>query len=104
MISEPAPSPDREQLLDEVLAAHLESEERGETPDRAELLARHPELADELAAFFADQDRFGCLVGPLSDSTSHPATSFTDTPRDGMALRKPPVAGQHFGDYELLGE
>src|SRR6266496_2865697 len=99
MISEPAPSPDRERVLDEILAVYLESEERGEKPSRAEFLARHPELADELTAFFADQDRFGSLVSPLCDSRSGRRTPSLETPRDRISLVKPPLAGQRFGDY-----
>src|SRR5262245_40541390 len=104
MISEPAPLPDRERLLDEVLAVYLESEERGEPLSRTELLVRHPDLAVELLAFFADQDRFGSLVSPLCDSRSGRRTPSLETPRGRSGVVRPPSAGQRFGDYELLGE
>jgi WD40 repeat protein len=77
----------REQRVDAVLAAYLEAERRGRPPDRDDLLARHPDLAEELRAFFADRDRFGRLVAPL-DPTAPPP---------GSRLR-------YVGDYELLGE
>ncbi len=54
----------REQRLHEVIAAYLESIERGDTADRDLLLKREPELADELAAFFANQDHLDRLAGP----------------------------------------
>jgi hypothetical protein len=41
-----------EEQLGEVLGGYLEALEAGRAPAQAELLARHPELAGELAAFF----------------------------------------------------
>jgi hypothetical protein len=35
-----------EERIDEVIAEFLEAEAAGQTPDRAALLARHPDLAD----------------------------------------------------------
>jgi hypothetical protein len=49
------PLQDPDNSLDEILAAYLESSEMGKPMDQCELLARHPEWASQLAAFFADR-------------------------------------------------
>jgi WD40 repeat protein/tRNA A-37 threonylcarbamoyl transferase component Bud32 len=90
----------REQRVDEVIAAYLEAERQGRPPDRAELLARYPELAVELRSFFADRDRFGRLVAPLGPGAAEAETlgpaPFAAAPA-GTPLRS-------VGDYELLEE
>src|SRR4051794_25146338 len=59
-----SPSP-RGPQLDEVLGRYLVAAAAGQAPDRQELIAGHPELADELRLFFADYERLGRLAGPL---------------------------------------
>src|SRR5262245_53538716 len=87
----PEPSP-----LDAVIADYLQQVEAGQVPDRQALLARRPDLADRLRAFFADCDQLDRRAGRLrlsGDPTGNhaPAT-------DGL----PKV--RYFGDYELLEE
>ncbi|HEX5272397.1 MAG TPA: hypothetical protein VFW33_17995 [Gemmataceae bacterium] len=77
--------------LDAVIADYLKQIEAGAVPDRAALLAAHPDFAERLLAFFADLDRLDRQAGDLR--LSQPA----DT-ADGGAL--PRV--RYFGDYELL--
>jgi len=50
--------------LDEVIAAYLEAEAQGPTPDRQELLERHPALTIDLAAFLAEHDRMHSHSAP----------------------------------------
>src|SRR4051812_3938243 len=81
---------DRERRLDEVGTAYLNALQAGETPDRQALLARHPDLAADLAQFFADRDRLERVARPV---------------RSALAAGLP--AGTrvgYFGDYELLAE
>ncbi len=88
--------------LDEIILAYLEAVEAGQAPDRAAWLARHAHLAEELAAFFADQDQFSSLVAPLCVDTPLPSRSGRG---DSLVLDVAPlVAGCLVGDYELLDE
>ena len=55
----------REQRLNEALAVWYEAKEAGEPIDRADLLDRYPDLADELASFFTAKDGFEREAAPL---------------------------------------
>jgi WD40 repeat protein/serine/threonine protein kinase len=92
---------DREHRLNEVLAGYLDAVQRGQTPDRKELLARHPDLAPELEAFFADHDRMQQAAQPPAPT---PAEAPTLAP-NGPALADATLGRvRYFGDYELLEE
>jgi tetratricopeptide (TPR) repeat protein/tRNA A-37 threonylcarbamoyl transferase component Bud32 len=104
MPHERPPALDRDSRLDEILVEYLEALETGTAPDRRELLARYPDLADDITAFLDDQARFDSLVAPLR--TPAPAA---DTPARGPAGSgdgRPGPAGvpSSLGDYELLEE
>jgi WD40 repeat protein len=90
---------EREREVNRILAGYLEAQRLGQAPDREELLRRHPDLADELRSFFADQDRFGQLAEPI-------APPAVPTPAPAQAPSLAPVLGtvRYFGDYELLEE
>jgi tRNA A-37 threonylcarbamoyl transferase component Bud32 len=84
--------------LDAVIADYLQQVEAGAVPDRPALLARHPDLADRLRAFFADYDRLDRQAGELRLSHDpNPTTGGADQPSDPPRVR-------YFGDYELLEE
>ena len=84
--------------LGDVIAGYLQAVERGEHPDRAALLAAHPKLADELAAYFADLDRMNRLAAPLRLGDAN-ATAGLDENIAGLL----PVL-RYFGDYEVEAE
>jgi WD40 repeat protein len=78
-----------ENELEDVILAYLTAADSGQAPDRQEFLDRHPQFAEELAAFFADQDQTAVDVAPLR--IAGPA---------GASLPR----GSSFGDYEVLEE
>jgi hypothetical protein len=85
--------------LDAAVAEYLQAADAGRAPDRTAFLARHPDLAEELASFFADLDRLERAAPPRSG----PADSLhTLPPGQPPAAASPTV--RYFGDYELLGE
>src|SRR5262245_26276610 len=90
-MSMPTDAAAREQRLQDVLLVYLQEIDAGDTPDRQELLRRHPDLASELAAFFADQDRLQQVAQRLRSERAAMA---------GPALGCVP----YFGDYQLLEE
>ena len=67
-------------------------------PDREALLARHPDLADRLRAFFADYDRLDRQAGELRLSDD------PDRTLGGAELPGELPRVRYFGDYELLEE
>jgi WD40 repeat protein/tRNA A-37 threonylcarbamoyl transferase component Bud32 len=82
--------------LDAIIAEYVQQVEAGQVPDREALLARHPELAERLRAFFADYDRLDRQAAELRLSADPNRT--TDAP--GPEGELPRV--RYFGDYELL--
>src|SRR3954470_7919506 len=92
---------EREQRLNEVVAAFIVSDEAGQPPDRRELLARHPDLVADLQAFFADHDRMRQAIQPFRpvDPAGVP-TLAPDKTGAGVTLG----TVRYFGDYELLEE
>jgi len=103
----PSESISREQRLQEILAAYMQDVEAGKNPDREKLLAQHPDLAEDLRSFLAENDRMRHLVNQADAATLAP----THSPHgDESAIRNPQSAIEpgttirYFGDYELLEE
>jgi eukaryotic-like serine/threonine-protein kinase len=83
----------RQRRLEEVIAAYLAAAEKGRTPDRADLLAKNPDLAADLRAFFEDHDRVRQVAGPMRALAGSVLPGPVDLPRV-----------RYLGDYELLEE
>jgi hypothetical protein len=100
MPEQPTEPGSREDRLNAILAAYLDAAAAGQAPDRAELLARHPDLAAELTSFFAQDDQVRQLAEPL-----RPAGGTEGAPLPGGQSPAPVLARvRYFGDYELLEE
>jgi WD40 repeat protein/serine/threonine protein kinase len=102
-------SSSRDERLNQIIADYLRAVQVGQEPNRGGLLAQHPDLADELNAFFADRDRFEQLAAPLRDLVQPPpADAPTITPSNHSPLTAHHSSGgtkvRYFGDYELLEE
>jgi tRNA A-37 threonylcarbamoyl transferase component Bud32 len=78
---------ERDQRLQDVVLGYLKAIDAGQTPDQQDLLARHPEMAADLKAFFADQDGIQSAVGQLRGPPAEP---------------RPAFSRRIFGNYELL--
>jgi hypothetical protein len=88
----------------EVIAGYLEAVDRGEAPDRQELLRRHSDIARELEDFFADQDRVEHLARPMAGPSG---VSPAPTTEPASATAQPPTPGQEkwsFEGYEIEAE
>src|SRR5262245_63443363 len=74
--------------LDEVVAEYLKAQVRGDGSDRGDWIARHPDLAPALDAFFADFDHVHGVTAPLRQALSP----------------TPCRRGQNIGPYKVLDE
>src|SRR5262245_16248252 len=79
----------REQLLDEIVAAYLDAVAPCRPPQQQELLARYPELATELAEFFADCNQFNRLASPLRECSGRSISPEREFP--GSVMPEPPA-------------
>jgi serine/threonine protein kinase len=98
-------SPEREERLAEILLAYVEAVQAGATPDRGELLAKHPEFAAELREFFAGRDQLEQVAAPLR------AAAGVSGPRRGASTEAPRTESKgrtqelgQIGDFRLLRE
>jgi WD40 repeat protein/tetratricopeptide (TPR) repeat protein len=110
------PAMTREQQVNEAIAEYLLAAESGNAPDRAEFVARHAHLADELSAFFADKDGFERVAGSPSPRRAGSSSarigdqdSYHTPPTSLLAGQRPrsndlPPSSVDFGDYTLIEE
>ncbi len=98
-------APEHEERLAEILLAYVEAVQAGAAPDRRELLAKHPEFADELREFFAGRDQIERVAAPLRAAAAASAARrgpSTEAPRAEPGARAEEL-GQ-IGDFRLLRE
>ena len=103
----PVESLEPDQLLDELVTAYLKAVEAGQTPDRQQWLVQYLQLAADLAAFFADQDRWERLTAPMRAALGPPLEPDETPPGRGAKSEADLRLGSDsgwFGDYELLAE
>src|SRR5215475_11670519 len=98
----PLPDSSPPDFLEQVLSEYMERLDRGEPADRSQLLARYPELAEELQAYFAGADE----MERLGRNAQHgETTECLPVPQPAPVERAgaPATAqGLAVGDYDLL--
>src|SRR5437868_220923 len=86
--------------LEDIVLSYLKAIDSGQTPDPDEWLARFPQFADDLSAFFACERKIE-RVGPIS--TPHAAFETNET-RNGEAPRLDgPISAGRFELGKELG-
>jgi eukaryotic-like serine/threonine-protein kinase len=86
---------EQEERLDTVIAEYVRAVEAGQAPDQGEVLARHADLALELATYFADRDRIERWARPLRALL--PAARLGETEGESVQLFP-----RRLGRFELL--
>ena len=92
---------ERQDRLEAVLHAYLQAVDAGNAPSSKALIAQHPDLADELSAFLADQarlDRAARQMTPDRDAQATLASGTTPGPARPLGVVR------YIGDYELMEE
>src|SRR4029077_15325112 len=97
---------EREGRLDELVVTYLEAVERGEALDPHEWTSRHPELATDLAEFFADHHKVESWTEPLRHVALARSTAATDLDLTTDDSPNSVPAGEvgPLDDYKLLEE
>ncbi len=89
----------RQLRLEQILADYLHAEDEGQAPDQEQLVADHPDLADELASFFRNRSAMQHMAEKIQpyELPTLDVQSSDPFPAAGEMVR-------YFGDYELLEE
>lgn len=96
---------EREDRLNEVLLVYVEAREAGQEPDRDGLLAAHPDLTDDLVAFFTSHDEVERLTAPLRSAER--GTRNAESQSEEKAVPALPSALEPLGllgDFRLIRE
>ncbi len=124
--NDPPADIDRDERVDQIIADYLSAQARGEAPEPDELMAEHPDLADSLRSFFANDDAMRKVAGSPDESaedlptippspgnedpaTLPPANAIQDTatiPPTEPRTASPEVSLDHVQvpGYEILSE
>jgi serine/threonine protein kinase/Tfp pilus assembly protein PilF len=95
--NEPSEADDR---LGAIAFAYLQAREQGQAPSEAELLARYPEYAEQLAGFFQGAADFEQLAAPIR-GILRGVRSQDASPEDAA---RPESLPRTLGDYKLIRE
>jgi serine/threonine protein kinase len=99
---------DREERLNEVLLAYVEAIQAGREPNRLRLLAAHPDLRQDIEAFFDGHDAMERLAAPLREAGGRrePADVPLGDEASSAGSHRPlaPSGAGQLGDFRLLGE
>src|ERR1700736_889185 len=75
-----APSDERDRRLDEVVAEYLQLGNVGAAPAVPDLLKAHPDLAGDLAEFFAEYEQVERMTAPLRIAVAPPGAAGWEPP------------------------
>ncbi len=94
----------RQGLLEEVLGEYMQRLDRGETVDREALLARHPEVAEELRSYFFVCDELERARRRSGPSDWRQPAEFLPSSRPGEPCENTAAVDlpRRVGDYDLL--
>jgi serine/threonine protein kinase/Flp pilus assembly protein TadD len=108
MIANQSALTEREQQLGQIVFACVQALEEGQVLDREALLARYPDWAAELSAFFAGREQIDRLAAPLRQlaeaarAVSPTPNAHNETP--SASYSETVLGAGPLGDYRLLRE